>query len=317
VKLSLNLPTDRVELPEEFVTGKAIAEMAVMAEAAGFDSVAVTDHPFPDDQWMRAGGHHALDPMVALAFAAAATTTLRVRTNLYIAAYRNPFLSAKAIASLDILSGGRVILGIGTGYLEPEFRALGVPFEDRNELTDEAIVAMKRAWAEEGVTFKGRAFEATGNSMLPHPVQRPHPPIWIGGNSKRAVRRAVELGDGWLPFPNPAQAVTRRRTPAMETLDDLRAGIAYARDYERKVGRMAPIGVSFSLGGIAVPHTSTDPTGASVEIATQLAAAGVTDLSGGVARVDSRAAFLAEVERMGSELVPRIAEIELSTGGTK
>jgi probable F420-dependent oxidoreductase len=310
VKLWLHLPTDRVDRPDEFVTGKAIAEMATGAEAAGFDAVAVTDHPFPDDQWMRAGGHHALDPLVALAFAAAATTTLRVRTNLYIAAYRNPFLSAKAIASLDILSGGRVVLGIGTGYLEPEFTALGVPFEERNELTDEAIIAMKRAWAEEGVTFKGRAFEATGNSMLPHPVQRPHPPIWIGGNSKRAIRRAVELGDGWLPFPNPAQAVKRRRTPAMETLDDLRAGIAYAREYEAQVGRQTPIGVSFSLDGIEVPQTTTDPISAPVEIATQLAAAGVTDLSGGVARVDSRAAFLAEVERMGAELVPRIAAIE-------
>jgi len=108
LKLSLSLPTDHVTRVEEFVTGRAVAEMAVAAEAAGFDSVAVTDHPFPDDPWLQAGGHHALDPLVALSFAAAATTKLRVRTNLYIAAYRNPFVSAKAVASLQQLSDNRI-----------------------------------------------------------------------------------------------------------------------------------------------------------------------------------------------------------------
>jgi probable F420-dependent oxidoreductase len=314
VKLSLNLPTDRVDRAGEFVTGTAIAEMAAEAEAAGFDSVAVTDHPFPDDAWMRAGGHHALDPMVALSFAAAATTTLRLRTNLYIAAYRNPFLSAKAVASLDVLSGGRVVLGIGAGYLEPEFRALGVPFGDRNDLTDEAIVAMRRAWSEEGVSLAGRGFEATGNTMLPHPVQRPGPPIWIGGNSKRAIRRAVDLGDGWLPFPNSARTVARRRTPAMETLDDLRAGIAYARSYAAETGRSTPVGVSFSLGGIDVGVTTNDQTEVPVAIAEQLAGAGVSDLSTGVGRVETRADFVAEVRRLGKTLVPRITAVAPGQG---
>src|SRR5207247_1106309 len=94
-------------------------------EAAGLDAVFGTEHPFPGDAWLAHGGHHALDPLVALSFAAAATTRLRLQTNLYIAAYRNPFLSAKAVATLDVLSGGRVILGVGTGHLGPEFVALG------------------------------------------------------------------------------------------------------------------------------------------------------------------------------------------------
>ena len=131
--------------------------------------------------------------------------TLRLLTNLYIPAYRNPFLSAKAIASLDVLSGGRVMLGIGTGYLEPEYEALGVPFDERNDLTDEAIVLMKRAWVEDGVQVKGTHFDAPGNTMLPHLTRLPT--IWIGGNSKRAARRAVDLADGWLPFPNAANSV--------------------------------------------------------------------------------------------------------------
>ncbi len=125
MRLSLGLETSRSDRPEEFVTAEAIAEMAKAAEAAGFDAVFVTDHPFPDDRWLDGGGHHALDPLVALAFAAAATSTIGLHTNLFVLAYRNPFLSAKGIATLDQLSNGRVILGVGAGYLEPEFAALG------------------------------------------------------------------------------------------------------------------------------------------------------------------------------------------------
>jgi probable F420-dependent oxidoreductase len=292
VRISLGLETARYQHADEFTTAEAIAEMAQAAERAGFDAVFVTDHPFPDDEWLESGGHHAMDPFVALAFAAAATSTLRLHTNLYVAAYRNPFLSAKSVATLDHLSGGRVILGIGAGYLEPEFAALGVDFNERNDLTDEAIVMMKRAWAESGVAVEGAHFDASaGHTMLPRPVQQPHPPIWIGGNSKRAIRRAVELADGWMPMPNPAKYAARRHSPALESLDDLKAGIAYARDHAAKVGRDAPVGVMYALG--------REPVEA-------LADAGVTDLYTVVWGVETRAAWLAEVERMGAEVVPHV-----------
>ena len=146
---------------------------------------------------------------------------MRLETNLCIAAYRNPFLLAKTVATLDALSLGRVILGIGAGYLEGEFAALGVAFEERNELTDEAIVAMRAAWTGESLQRDGLHFAAGGNTMLPRPVQPDGPPIWIGGNSARAVHRAVDLADGWAPMPAPARAVQRLHTPALETLDDL------------------------------------------------------------------------------------------------
>ncbi len=136
MRLSVGLPTHRVDRADEFVTADAVAQLAAAAEAAGFDAVFVTDHPFPTDGWLAHGGHHALDPLVALAFAAAATRTLRLHTNLFVLAYRNPFVSAKAIATLDVLSGGRVILGVGAGYLEGEFDALGAPFDERNDATD-------------------------------------------------------------------------------------------------------------------------------------------------------------------------------------
>jgi probable F420-dependent oxidoreductase len=310
MKISLGLPTQRVDKLDEFVSAEAIAEMSRTAESAGFDAVFVTEHPFPEKAWMDTGGHHALDPFVALSFAAAATTSIRLQTHLCVLPYRNPFLTAKAVASLDVLSGGRVILGAGTGYLEAEFAALGVDFAERNDLTDEAIVAMKAAWSGEPLTLTGRHFEAHDNFALPRPVQDPHPPIWIGGNSKRAIRRAVALADGWAPMPNPAQTAARRHSAAMETLEDLKVRIDYAAGHAQSVGRTTPLTVASSLGGLEMDTTATDIDDLLVETAEQLAGVGVTYLYGGVLRpVDSRAEFLREVVRMGETLVPRLAAI--------
>jgi alkanesulfonate monooxygenase SsuD/methylene tetrahydromethanopterin reductase-like flavin-dependent oxidoreductase (luciferase family) len=136
VRFSLQLPTDRVVSGDEFVSGPAVAEMAREIEAAGFDACFVTEHPFPPRRWLESGGHHALEPYVALSFAAAATTTLRLQTNIAVLPYRSPWLTAKAAASLDVLSGGRLILGVAAGYLRGEFEALGADFDGRNERAD-------------------------------------------------------------------------------------------------------------------------------------------------------------------------------------
>src|SRR5262245_27365287 len=135
MRFSVALPVDRVDAPGEFQTGAAIGEIASAAERSGFDAVFVTDHPLPEAGWLAAGGHHAMDPFVALSFAAAATTRIRLQTNLCVLPYRNPFITAKSVATLDALSGGRVILGVGGGYLRPEFDALQAGFETRNERT--------------------------------------------------------------------------------------------------------------------------------------------------------------------------------------
>ena len=311
---------------EEFVTADAVAEMAAAAEAAGFDAVFVTEHPFPPDAWMETGGHHALDPFVTLAFAAAATRRIRLQTNLCVLPYRNPYLTAKAVASLDVLSNGRVLLGVAAGYLEDEFRALGVDFSERNVLTDEALRAMKEAWTGRSVRTAGSHFAVAGNTMLPRPVQEPHPPIWIGGNSRRAIRRAVDLADGWVPMPNPATTAVRRHSPALETLDDLCERISYAHAYARSVGRSEPLTVAFSLGGLAEPGAGgrpgadaggagLAPEDALVALAEELAAAGVSHLYAGVARAETRSEFLAEVARLGDSLVPRLAAITPSGAG--
>src|SRR3954447_22463410 len=173
MQVSLGLPTHRVDTGAELVSGDAIATIARAAEDAGFAAVFVTDHPAPPAAWLHRGGHHALDPLVALSFAAAATTGLRLQTNLFVPAYRHPLLSAKAVATLDVLSGGRVVLGVGAGYLEGEFAALGADSERRNDVLDDALVTMKTAWTGASVA---------GIVSRPAPVQQPHPPIWVGGN---------------------------------------------------------------------------------------------------------------------------------------
>ena len=129
--------------------------MARHAEELGFDAVHVTDHPAGDQQWLVTGGHHALDPFVALSFAAAATTTLRVQTHIVVLPYRNPFLTAKSVLSLDVLSGGRLTFGVAAGYLRSEFNALGVDYDERNELFDEALEVMRLALTEDAVGVHG------------------------------------------------------------------------------------------------------------------------------------------------------------------
>jgi probable F420-dependent oxidoreductase len=302
VRFSLQLPTDRVSSGAEFVSGEAVAEMAQTIERAGFDACFVTEHPFPSDRWLASGGHHALDPYVALSFAAAATTRLRVQTNIAVLAYRNPFLTAKAVASLDVLSGGRVILGVAAGYLKAEFEALGADFEERNERTDEAIRALRTAWSHDGVVLEGRHFRASGNSMRPRPVQRPHPPIWVGGNSRRAIRRAVELGDGWIPFPTAGIAPDRVRTAAIESLDDLKERLAYLREYAAEVGREKPLDVCFVPFGLGMHRPEPVDPASFRETVASLESMGVTWLTlvlpGG-----TRAAFCERVQHLGEEVL--------------
>jgi len=306
VHVSYGLPTHRVDREDEFLAPGAVGELARAAEAAGFAAVYTTDHPFPGDAWLAHGGHHALDPLVALSFAAAATSTIRLHTNLFIVAYRNPFIAAKGIASLDVLSGGRVILGIGTGYLEAEFEALGARFDDRNERTDQAIAAMRAAWSGASTTFDGSGFRASGNTMLPRPRQHPGPTMWIGGNSRRAIRRAVEMADGWSPFPNPARVATRTRTPALQTTSDLAESVAYARGYADTIGRADPLSVVFIPDGLSMGaegEVDEDRVLASIR---ELEAIGVDWVSVALPG-DTRDAQRAAIERFGNGVLAEVS----------
>jgi len=303
---SVQLPTDRVETPDEFCTADAIAELAGAIEAAGFDAAYVTEHPFPPDRWLRSGGHHAFDPFVGLSVAAAATTRIALHTNILVLGYRNPFLLAKAAASLDVVSGGRVILGVAAGYLKAEFHALGAEFEDRNDRADDALEAMVLAWLGESVCFEGEGYTAQGNSMLPRPVQRPHPPIWMGGNSARAMRRAVRFADGWSPFPSPATGAGRTRTAGIEDLDDLAARISQLRTLEREAGRKKPLTICFVPFGLRMDDRTRIDFAALREQIEALSRLGVDWVSLGL-RGETRSEALETLAEMAQELIAKPA----------
>jgi probable F420-dependent oxidoreductase len=254
---------------------------------------------------MKKGGHHALDPFVALTVAATVTTRIRLHTNLVILAYRNPFLSAKAIATLDVVSGGRVIVGTGAGYLAPEFAALGADFDRRNDVTDEAIVAMKAIWSGEPVTMDGLHFTAEETIALPLPVQRPNPPIWIGGNSNRAMRRSVELADGWNPMPSPARASKMLRTPPIESLADLERRIGDLRAASEKAGREVPPEVIFTPMGAASFGGEILGVDQFVDEINEHAAIGVDALTINLPG-DTRAEWIEKVRWFGAEVIAKV-----------
>jgi len=273
ISYSLELPTQRVDAVSEFVTAEAIFEIARVAEANGFAAVHVTDHPAPDAKWLDHGGHHALDPFVALSFAAAATADVKLLTNVYIAAYRNPFLGAKSIQSLDILSGGRLILGTAAGYLKPEFNALGIDFDNRGPLLDEALEVLGRVLTGDDVAYEGTSFAARGVRLYPVPATPP--PIWVGGNSKPAVGRAVSRAQGWAPF-NTFGYAAASRTAEISTLEDLESAVAWAKKYAAEIGRADPFDICFSAGNLLDDSKSTDERHA---LLAKLEALGVTWLT--------------------------------------
>ncbi len=201
------------------------------AEAAGFDSVWAGEHVIlPDPQVPpspMAPGDAALDPLVALTMAAAHTSTVRLATGIVIVPQRNPVVLAKQIASLDVASGGRFTFGIGVGYLEPEFRAIGSDFEHRGAVTDDYLAAMQHLWYDEHPEFHGRFADFAGVDAYPRPVQQPIPVV-VGGHSMPAYRRAVAVGHGWYGF-------------AMKP-DDVAACLAGLRAAADEVERPAALG---------------------------------------------------------------------------
>jgi probable F420-dependent oxidoreductase len=297
VLISLGLPTHRIDATEEFLTAGAVTEIARSAEDAGFSAVFVTDHPAPPATWIEGGGHHTLDPFVTLAFAAAATDMLALQTNLFVPAYRHPLLAAKLVATLDVLSAGRVILGVGAGYLEGEFAAVGADFAGRNDVLDDALRTMVRAWSGELVD---------GAVSMPLPAQQPHPPIWIGGNSTRAIRRVVELGDGWVPMPSPAKASRALRTPGIETVEDLQARIELLSKLAAEAGRKDSIDVAFMPSGLDMFARAAPPAQQVLDDLAALAAVGVTwatvTLPG-----DTRRDLLTAIESFGAGVIAQLS----------
>lgn len=199
MKLGLfSMNTDACSFPE------GLATIAPLAEDVGFESLWVGEHMvLPDPQRPpspMAPADRILDPIVTLAFAAALTTRLKLATGILILPQRNPVALAKELASLDVLSGGRLIVGVGVGYLEPEMTAVGVPMAGRGERTAEYIEAMRALWSMDKPNYAGRYVAFDGVDAHPRPVQQPAPRIVMGGHVPASYRRTVELADGWYGF---------------------------------------------------------------------------------------------------------------------
>lgn len=207
-------------------TPQIIRRVAASAEELGYDSVWVSDHVVVPRANLANFGETVFDPLVTLGVVAGATRRVQLGTTVLIIPYRNAVVTAKMVSTLDALSGGRVVLGIGAGWVAAESAMLGVPFAERGAMTDEYLRAMRELWTSPAPSFAGRYTQFAEVVFEPKPAQKPHPPIWVGGHSRAALRRAVEFGAAWHPI---------NRSP-----DELRAGVAAIRALSQARGRAIP-----------------------------------------------------------------------------
>ena len=230
---------------------EAYMQVAQAAERAGFAFLSVNDHlvvpgnlgsAYPYTQggaWAAAEHGHCFDQLATLAFLAGCTSRLRLLTSVMVVPHRPPIATAKMLATIDVLSGGRLILGVGAGWMREEFALLGAPFAERGAVTDEYLEAFKALWTQARPAYAGKHVKFADLIFEPKPMQKPHPPIWVGGESLAALRRTVRLGDAWYPGNN-------SQTKSLDTSARLGTAIAGLRDMAEAAGR-DPASIAVSL----------------------------------------------------------------------
>ena len=225
------------------VTREAIVALAMHAEAQGYATLGVADHLIvpvqtgvryaytADGVWPGAPTGECLDAIATLAFLAGCTQRIKLLTSVLVVPYRPAVLAAKLLLTADVLSGGRVIAGVGSGWMKEEFTALGTPpFDERGAVTDEFLTAWKALWTEQRPALAGKHVSFENVMFEPKPVSKPHPPIWVGGESAPALRRTAQFGDAWYPVSNNAQIL-------LNTPSRLKAGIDRLHRAAEKFGR--------------------------------------------------------------------------------
>ena len=216
MKLGITIPNNwGLEDPQD------VLNIAVRAEELGFDSVWVNHHVFNAGYIYERLGHKPYyDALTTLTYAGAMTKRVRLGTTILVLPYLNPIVLAKELATLDVYSGGRVIVGVGVGALKPESDALGSDYHTRGRYTDESLAVMKELWTQDVPSFSGRFFQFSGAPFSPKPLQKPHPPLWIGGTSDAALRRVARLGDGWHPNRMSADSMRESLAKLQAHLDE-------------------------------------------------------------------------------------------------
>ena len=224
--------------------GAELVRFAKAVEDLGFESVWVGDHivlpneetdqyPYtPDGRFVTRPNDPQLDAFIVLSYIASSTSTIDIGTTVAIVPYRNPILQAKMFATLDVLTGGRAVCGVGVGWLEKEFDVLGASYADRGPVTDEYLQIFRTLWTEQEPEFHGEHYDFDGIYFAPKPVRDGHIPIWVGGHTRRAVRRTVKYGDAWHPTRQTPEFVARH--------------LPYMREYSESVGR-DPSEITMSL----------------------------------------------------------------------
>jgi probable F420-dependent oxidoreductase len=316
VKLGFQLPNSG-----PLATVGNLIDIAHKAETLGYESAVVTDHivlpwkiasRYPYNE----SGRFAIppdgnyfEPLTLLSFVAGATSRLRLGTSVMVVPYRNPVLSAKMLATLDVLSNGRLFVGVGSGWLAEEFAAVGSPpFSERGRVTDEWLAIFVKLWTEPKASFEGRFYRFAEVGCFPQPMQKPYPPLYVGGNSRPAIRRAAKYGQSWHAFRVPARELPRQ----LEYLDAQCSACGRSRD---EVGFSVRYGVRVvGAGGDTNRRPGEEPervfVGTAAQVAEQLQpiwALGPTD-----AIFDCRTGSLSEVietmERLIGEVYPKLEQ---------
>ena len=292
VKFGTSLPAvqqipSRARPWEREIGGGEMLEAARAAERAGFAWVSCSDHVAVPASRAPAMGATWYDAGSTLAFVAGVTSRIRLLSHVLVLPYRHPLLVAKQYGTLDHLSGGRLILGVGSGHLKPEFAVLGADFVRRGLVSDEYIEAIVAAWTDEAAQFEGQTVAFRDVMVSPRVAQRPRPPIWVGGNSRAALRRAACHGDGWVPWE-----LTR---------EECAAAVVRARELRADRGRSEPFEVVAPLG--VAPGASAEEL---VLAARHWREAGATSFHVGIA-ADSFVGFLGRLEWFGGRVIPHVA----------
>ena len=219
-----------VVLPQfgKFASRDSLTRVAQAAEDQGWDSVWFADHVIIPTPYTARFSETFYELFVTMGFVAAVTSRVRIGTSIVILPYRHPLMTAKQVATLDQLSEGRVILGVAFGWMKEEYDVLGIPFEKRGRRSDECLAAMKECWLSDSPHFEGEFYRFSEIAFSPKPIQKPHPPIWIGGNDRRTLRRVVEYGDAWHPIAGPRIVMNE---------ETLRSRIAELRHLAEENGR--------------------------------------------------------------------------------